>query len=149
MTDVQITWDETQGYGDWSFAKGDLVTSTGIGDLENAVMLSLFTDARADPSFRLWDGDPRGCWMDTYLPRPLGSHLWYLDRAKKVGETQLLLQARDYCNMALQWLLDAGIAASVTTTTQWISATAIGIQIVITEPLQSSNRTFRYSYAWS
>jgi phage gp46-like protein len=147
--DIAILWDNTQGQADWGFANGDLVSTAGFTDLQNAVAVSLFTDARADPSFVLWDGDPRGYWGDSYTATPLGSHLWYLDRAKKVGNTQLLLQARDACKQALQWLLDDGIADTVSVSTQWISANAIGISVTITQPSQSNSTTLQYSWAWS
>ena len=146
--DIQITWDLLNGYGDWSFANGDLVTSNGIGDLQNAVTLSLFTDRRCANDFVPWDGNRRGWWGDTYLDTPLGSRLWQLERAKKVGNTNLLLQARDYCKEALQWLVDDGIVATVGVSVNWISKDAIGIVVNVTEPVQRSNIVFSYSWCW-
>lgn len=148
MTDVLIRWDNTQGFADWAYSSGDLQTTTGIGDLENAVALSLFTDARCPDSFVPWDGDRRGWWADSYTDTPLGSTLWMLYRAKKTGTTQLLLQARDAAKNALQWLQDGGIVDTITVRTYWLDATSIGIDVSLTEPQQSTTKVYSYSWSW-
>src|SRR5690242_20637804 len=125
MADIDLTWDNTSGTADWSFAVGDLATGS---DIETAVLVSLFTDRTASADFQPSDGttDRRGWWGDMFAPaRPVGSRLWQLERAKKVGNASILQQARGYCNEALAWLVEDGIAASVDVKTQWLSATAL------------------------
>jgi phage gp46-like protein len=147
--DVGISWDNLQGQGDWNFASGDLFTTSGIGDLETAVATSLFTDKRCPDSYQPLDKDRKGWWGDTFQITPVGSHLWLLERGIKSGETQLLLQARDYANEALQWMIDDGIVDSVSVRTYWLARTAIGIDVTLTEPQQIAGKVFRFSWCWS
>lgn len=147
MVDIAIKWDPARYRGDWDVTSGDLVTGPG---LETAVLLSLFTDRVADPSFIPPPGEPfdrRGWWGDTYEPSPIGSRLWQLNRAVKTDGTTLLAEARDYCLEALQWLKDAGVVASIDVTTWWLAAQSIGIKITIAQP-QSPPQTFDYAWAW-
>lgn len=104
---------------DWAIAGGQLGTDDG---LYTAVALSLWSDRVANPDDPLPDssGDRRGFWGDPYLPPRangapdrLGSRLWLLARALQVRETALKAQA--YCQEALVWLEEDGIAAKVTT----------------------------------
>jgi phage gp46-like protein len=102
---------------DWALSDGDLASDDG---LFTAAALSLFTDrlANADDKLPGSDGDRRGWWGDAYLP-PLangapdriGSRLWLISRAQQTPETAQRAQA--YCEEALQWLVDDGVAASV------------------------------------
>jgi phage gp46-like protein len=148
-TDIAINWHNSEGgYGDFEFADNDLLVTSGIGDLGNAITISLFTDARCPASFTTWDGDRRGWWNDSYTTTPLGSQLWLLDRAKKTGELPLLLAARDYAKAALQWLLDDGIASAVDVRTSWQTSTMIRIDIVVTQPQQTAGKQYSYSWAW-
>lgn len=146
--DIGIQWDNTQGQGDFGFASGDLLTTSGIGDLESAVAISLFTDKRCPDSYQPLDQDRKGWWGDTFQTTAIGSHLWLLERGIKSGETQLLLQARDYAKAALQWLIDDGIVQSVAVRTFWLTPTAIGIDVTVTEPQQTTNKQFRFSWCW-
>lgn len=76
--------------------------------LENAVTISLFTDARADADDEIPDGgtDRRGHWADMYLDEDesLGSKLWLLKRQKVTQD--VINKAKDYCTDALEWLVD-------------------------------------------
>lgn len=102
---------------DWALASGDLAGDDG---LYTAVTISLFTDRLASPDDLLpsTDGDRRGWWGDAYLPMTadgdadrIGSRLWLLIRAKQIPETAQL--ARAYCQEALAWLVDDGVAAEI------------------------------------
>jgi phage gp46-like protein len=147
--DILLDWNNNQGSGDWSIIGGDLsVTSDGLSDLSNAIQLSLFTDCRATPGFITVDGNNKGYWGDTYTTSALGSNLWQLYRGIKSGNTQLLLQARDYSRAALQWLINDGLVKTLSVQTSWISRTAIGILIQIIQPQQSSTVSFNYSWSW-
>lgn len=151
-SDILIIWDFDTGYGDWNFLDGDIERGlTGFEDLQTAVLVSLFTDRYAGPDFVPPDGtgDLRGWWADTYRGVPLGSRLWTMYRSKKSSSTGPLLEAKGYCQEALQWLIDDGIAASVGVQTFWNTPNSLGINITITEPVSSASHAFNFSYAWA
>jgi phage gp46-like protein len=128
MADLQMVWDADNGRCDLVFAAPDLVTG---GDLETAVLISLFTDRTADPADVIPDGstDPRGWWGDEFADRPIGSKLWLLERAK--GGPELPKRVRDYIADALKWLTDDKVCASVDVAAAWISPSAIGAVITL------------------
>lgn len=82
--------------------------------LVRAVIISLFTWRRANPDDEL-PGDQRmGWWGDNYLPNQndkIGSRLWLLARAKITEKT--IVEAQEYANEALQWMVEDGVAARV------------------------------------
>ncbi len=55
-------------------------------------------------------------------------------------------QARGYAKQALPWLVDGGIAASVSVGALWLTKTAIGISVTATEPQQIAGKVFRFSW---
>lgn len=103
----------------------DLATEDG---LRTAVIVSLFTDRRAEPDDEIPDGsgDRRGWWADPTL----GSRLWLLARAKETPDT--LARARAYAIEALQWLVDDGVATAVDVTAEWARRGVLGLRIAIT-----------------
>lgn len=76
--------------------------------LNNAITISLFTDARASDDDSLPDSsqDKRGYWGDIDLAgnESLGSKLWLLGRSKIVSDT--LNTMHDYITEAVEWLVD-------------------------------------------
>lgn len=111
MSDLRLRWDNIQGRADIVLLPdGTLDVSA---DLETMVIVSLFTDRRAEPNDRLPGGqtDPRGYWGDLFgAPRDrIGSRLWLLTKA--TDQTPLL--ARGYCLEALQWMVEDAIASAV------------------------------------
>lgn len=110
----------------------DLASESG---LRTAVLLSLFTDRRAEADDVLPDasGDRRGWWADAYpsIDRDqFGSRLWLLRREKQA--TQTVARAREYAEQALRWLVDDGIATRVTVTAEIVSTGVLGLGIAIT-----------------
>ena len=121
MSDASLTAMTPSGW-DIAVEGADLASS---GGLRSAVIVSLFTDRRAeeddalpDPDDR-WDADRRGWWADAYAAGEdlHGSRLWLLRRAKETPDT--LYRARTYAQESLQWLLDDGIATTVEVSSQW------------------------------
>lgn len=86
------------------------------GGLETAVIISLFTDRRVtDEQLPDLENDKRGWWGDLLSDidgDQIGSRLWTLERRKRTPETLRLFE--DYSREALNWLVEDGIAASVT-----------------------------------
>lgn len=95
--------------------------------LRTAVIISLFTDRRAEADDELPDGgtDRRGSWDDPTL----GSRLWLLGREKQTQRT--LERAREYAEEALAWLVEDGIARAVTVSAEWVRTGVLGLRVVI------------------
>lgn len=144
--DIRLTW----GFGaaDTSVSNGDLAQDGGF---DTAVLLSLFTDRRANDGDILPDGETsrRGWWGDEFSDDPtdkVGSRLWLLSRAKQVPQT--LLAAKDYCAEALQWMLDDLAADAVDVTAEYAFRGVMLISVSITRP-NADPTVFRYNYNWA
>jgi phage gp46-like protein len=147
--DLQINWDNNSGQGEWAFdGAGDLAVGN---DLTTAVLVSLFTDRFATSDFQPWDksGNHRGFWGNSYETSEIGSSLWQLERSKFTDNVNLLLAARDYVKQSLQWMIDDGIAASISVVTSRQGTYGIGIAIVITKPVTNLKIAFQYSSYWN
>ncbi|WP_448660291.1 phage GP46 family protein [Sphingomonas sp. CJ99] len=151
MTDIALVFRADDWTADLMLADGQLAADDG---LRTAILLSMFTDARARPDDALADGaDPRGWWGDGFASvenDAIGSRLWLvLERGKALASTAL--RARDIVREALAWLIDDRVASAVDVQTmiQPISATrrsaALAIAVTITRP---DGRTERFDYVW-
>lgn len=151
MGDITTVWTPELGRGDWRLAGADLLSGQ---DLVTAVIISLFTDARADADDVIPDGtgNPRGWWGDVGRVRPLGSKLWLLDRARKTEDTRQ--RAEDYAAAALAWLVDDGIAESVDVLAQWQAMPGqpqvgfLALRVTVTEPDGRGPAVFNFQWAW-
>jgi phage gp46-like protein len=144
--DISVSWNSGALRGDWIIKNGTFATDAG---LHTAVLTSLFTNRRAPADWVPPAGSPQtrgGYFGDTYTKRPLGSWLWLLYRSKIGDRRAVLNQVQNYCQLALKWLIDDGIAASVAVETGWISQGTVGIEIAITKP---SGLTVPFSFAWA
>lgn len=105
--------------------------------LETQVITSLFTDVEATPDEIRAAGLElqRGWWAeaDSLRDRPrMGSKLWLLSRGKTTLQT--LRRAEVYARESLQWLVDAGVAASVEVLASRPRPGFIGLDITIRKP---------------
>lgn len=136
---------------DWTLSGGSLDTDEG---LQTAIVISLFTDARAPEGVELPEGvtDRRGWWGDVVAPvnapsdRPwvTGSLLWLLSREKQTAETAR--RARGYAADALAWLTSTGVAKAVEVAAEWAAEGRLELTITVTFP---SGETAIYTFAWS
>lgn len=142
MSDIALLWRDVDA--DAVVTDGDILTDDG---LQTAVVISLFTDRRADPDDRLPEGetDPRGWWGDLNEDIQTGSRLWLLRREKQLPAVRQ--RAEDYCREALQWLIDDEIASSVTVIGSWLRRGVLALHIVIHRPGQD-DINYRFSYNW-
>lgn len=122
MTDLALVWNADKMAGDLLLGNGQLATDEG---LRTAILISLFTDARAADDEQLPEagGDRRGWWGDTLAKdaapdagtardrNRIGSLLWLLSRSKITAAVQR--QAKQSCEDALAWLVRDGIASAV------------------------------------
>jgi phage gp46-like protein len=111
-------------YGDWVFEPPDLVNDEG---LDTAVVLSLFTDGLAAPDDPLpgaAEDDRRGWWA-----QPWGSKLWLLSREKWTEDVKT--RAEYYARMALQWMIEDGVADRIETEARLMNMGTIAVAIAI------------------
>lgn len=118
--------------------------------LETAVIISLFTDRRAQPDDELpgIDDSRRGWWGDILSDiegDETGSWLWLLYREKTTDET--LNRAREYCLDALQWLLEDRIAESVNVKT-WYQDQTAGLMMIEVVVIKLDGSQERYNLLW-
>ena len=111
--DIKLNWDA--GTADIGILDGELELETGF---ESAVLISLFTDARADDDDILdVPENKRGWWGDLTLSNDkTGSRLWLLEREKTVNVN--LTRAEAYIEEALQWMLDDEVVSKINVTTE-------------------------------
>lgn len=99
---------------------------------DSAVYMSLFLNARAEPGDDISDDpdNPQGYWGETY-GFPIGSRLWLLRRRKRTQETLNLLES--FTLEALQWMLDDGIAKTITAVPEINGTSRVDLLVQITK----------------
>ena len=149
--DVLLDFDATLLAGDVRRAGADLATDQG---LKTAIVISLFTDARADDDDALPAGesDRRGWWGDLLAPNAangkadrIGSRRWLYAREKQTAATARKVREADHD--ALSWLVDDGIAASVAVETEWTGRGILAERIRIARP-GGETVDVRFDYLW-
>lgn len=129
--DFAIIYNGTKLTFDMAIRNGDIATDDG---LLTAVLVSLFTDRRAnaDDVIPNGTGDRRGCWTDAWPEVAgdlIGSRLWLLSREKQLPD--VLQRAQTYAEEALAWLVEDGIAKSVSAPSEWVKPGVLGMLIDI------------------
>jgi phage gp46-like protein len=112
--DIKILWDADLLEGDIEFLDGDLLRE---GGLESAVLVSLFSDRRADNDDIVDDPNNRGGWwgdLTTSDSDLIGSKLWLLRRSKTTPEAMQL--AKQYIYDALEWMIADSVASKIVVT---------------------------------
>lgn len=127
---------------DLKIVDGDLQSDDG---LENAVLISIFTDKRVEKE-ELPESiiDQKGWWADSISDPSddlIGSKFWLQDRGKLT--TNIKNDIRDDIQESLQWLIDDGIAATVEVTTTLIAGERIDIDIQIFKP-EGDDHPFKF-----
>ena len=116
--------------------------------LAKNVLNSLFSWRRADPSDAVQAEDSEGWWGDTYADVPgdeFGSRLWELLRQKVTAQT--LRQAEEYAREALQYLIDDGVARSVSVSAESTEPGRVDLLVVLYKPDQSQI-AIRFQNVW-
>lgn len=137
MSDAALVWFPFGA--DINISNGDLSPDNGLA---TAVMISLFTDARAPDLTLLPAGedDLRGWWGDI-ADFKTGSLLWLIGREKVLPE--VAARAREYCVNALEWIKDEEIADKIEITASLVRP--MGLEIII--KIYRGNAR-RYGYLW-
>lgn len=148
MSDLVFNFQKDTYEFDLGIKNWDLENDDG---LETAILVSLFSDARCElDELPEGESDRKGFWADAIVPseeKNTGSKLWLLDRGKLTDET--LEQALDYCNQALRWLVDDGVASRVEVDVQRVPRRndAIVISVDVYRP-DASDLSFKFDYVW-
>lgn len=139
-----------------SFEQGVDVVKDSLGlveddGLETSVIISLFTDRRANDDDVIPDGsnDRRGWWADEFNDvknDKIGSRLWLLSREKQL--TSVLVRAKQYAEESLKWLVDDGVAETVTVATSIPRSGILGLEVDIRRPQHPITR-YRFDTFWS
>jgi phage gp46-like protein len=145
MTDIALAWNNDLQCADIALDGLDLQQD---GGLNTAIIISLFTDRRANPDDRLPDASAnrRGWWGDAAATTPgalIGSRLWLLERSKITPETLRL--AQEYAEEALAWLLADKVAASLTVTVERRQQDQIALLVQFIRP---DGKAGQYDYVW-
>jgi phage gp46-like protein len=163
--DIALKWDPQKWEADIVLAGADLL---GDDTLETSIIISLFADRRAQPDDVLPNEDPnhpgggdrRGWWADWYSPdmlarqqaipgtvsppaQRIGSRLWLLARSKQLPK--VVSAAQQYGQEALQWLVDSGIASSLTVTAAVVRPGVLGLGVQIARNRAAPQR---YDFIW-
>lgn len=127
--DIALIWKD--GHGDIMQDGTDLLTDDSI---ETAVIISLFTDRRAEPGDIIPDGttNRRGWWGDTFSQTPIGSRLWLLNREKQMSS--VLQRAENYAAEALEWLEDDQLVSAIAITATNPADSVLALRIDISLP---------------
>lgn len=149
MSDIQTVFVDFTHGADYATDSIGLLVDDG---LQTAVILSLFTDRRANPDDTLpsASSDLRGWWGDDYPVVPgdrIGSRRWLLSREKQLQS--VLNRVIEYDQEALQWLIDDGVASSVTVNAAIVRPGVLGEYISILPPAANSPQQFKFESLWS
>lgn len=113
MSDIKLFMGETINDGIAPrIVDNDFAPDEGF---ETAVIISLFTDARIiEEQLPQGQTNRRGWWGDLFsvAADKIGSRFWLLTREKKT--TEVLRRYEDYTREALNWMIEDGIAKTVT-----------------------------------
>lgn len=150
MTDIALAWNVATQQADLVMAGPDLGLDQGLA---TAVIISLFTDREAEAGDVIPDGtsNRRGYWGDLALstdpdypsPNLIGSRLWLLQRAKQT--TQVLQNAQAYCQEALAWMIEDGVAGSIDVQASYPALGWMDIAITINQ----AGAQQQFNFAWS
>lgn len=129
----------------------DGVDSTLLGQedsLVRAVIISLFSWRRANQD-DVTEGQKMGWWGDvaepTVINDKIGSRLWLLSRETITPST--INRAREYCNEALQWLVDDKVASKFNVIVERLDITSLAISITIYRD-DGTTLDLKFNNAW-
>lgn len=148
MTDAALVWNADAWHADIAIERGAVVLD---GGLRTAILISLFTDARAPADAELPEqsADRRGWWGDDFPVTEArrgetGSLLWLLARSKITQAT--VNRAREYARAALAWLLADGIASRLDVQVEAQDGQRLAIRVELDRPEGPAREL--YDYVW-
>ncbi len=115
--------------------------------LARAVIISLFSWARANDDDEVVGGRREGFWGDSYEEEAgavTGSRLWLLAREKITSE--VLQKCKDYTSQALAWLVSDGVASDVQVTVERGDLDRVNLLVRVIRG--SNSLTLRFADVW-
>lgn len=142
MADLKLVQDPETGFYDLVLgANGDLET---VESFDTSLVVSLFSDQRADASEVSLPQFRRGWWGDTVqtdLNLKIGSKLWLLEQARMTNV--ILNKCANYARLSLDWLVTNQYSIKVDTRATFI-ANGIALNIKITNKNgQTQNKAYK------
>jgi phage gp46-like protein len=146
VADLALQWSLDAGGADLAIESDDLASDAG---LRTAVLLSLFTDRRANDDDALPgdDDDRRGWWADEFLQVEgdfMGSRLWLLARSKRTPD--IVPRAEQFAREALAWLLEDRVAKTVDVTAR-ADGVVLYLDVTIARPTGDA-AAFQFAHTW-
>lgn len=115
--------------------------------LENAILISLFTDARADDNESTSDksSNRRGWWCDDIDKDNTGSKLWVVLSRAKLSDP-IIPAVNKAVKDSLAWLIEDNVAKQINVDCQIVSdLLAIKIEIL---SFNLKSKSYKYYYNW-
>lgn len=146
LADLALVWSRVSA--DLTMIDHDLASDTGM---ETAVLLSLFTDRRAEDDDTPPTGDEsdrRGWWADQFAVTEgdrFGSRLWLLDRSKRVDEVRR--RAEEFAREALAWMLDDHVAERIDLETE-LTTQELRFRVTVHRPGREPV-SLRFAHVWT
>ena len=142
--DIELFWNANKFSADFKIVNGQFANDH---DIKTALLISLFTDRRAenDDPLPSKDSTRRGWWGDAFMSRRIGSRLWLLSREKKLNS--ILIRAKEYATEAVQWMIEDKIAESVAVETEAINTDVLAIAVTVKRNSKPPEK-YKFDYAW-
>lgn len=123
----------TQVHGGWDFSIGDDGDIATQDFFDTAILVSLFTDARADASQILRPEDRRGWIGNEQTPGfEQGSLLWLYYRSRRTRTVRNGIA--DAARRSLQWMVEEGYAVAVRAETLLSEPNGLDLRVEIEKP---------------
>lgn len=147
MSDIAIEYKSQIKEYDISILNGDLKE---CDDLDSAVIISLFTWARAAAG-EVDENAPRFGWfgdkIDADNTDSTGSKLYLLKRKKITNQT--IMDAREYIEQALQWMIEDGVATEINAEVERNSSDVNRVDALVQIVRGDRSRTMKFNDLWS
>lgn len=147
MSDIAIEYKSQIKEYDISILNGDLKE---CDDLDSAVIISLFTWARAAAG-EVDENAPRFGWfgdkIDADNTDSTGSKLYLLKRKKITNQT--IMDTREYIEQALQWMIEDGVATEIKAEVERNASDVNRVDALVQIVRGDRSRTMKFNDLWS
>lgn len=147
MSDIAIEYKSQIKEYDISILNGDLKE---CDDLDSAVIISLFTWARASAG-EVDENAPRFGWfgdkIDADSTDSTGSKLYLLKRKKITNQT--IMDSREYIEQALQWMIEDGVATEIKAEVERNASDVNRADALVQIVRGDRSRTMKFNDLWS
>lgn len=147
MSDIAIEYKSQIKEYDISILNGDLKE---CDDLDSAVIISLFTWARASAG-EVDENAPRFGWfgdkIDADSTDSTGSKLYLLKRKKITSQT--IMDAREYIEQALRWMIEDGVATEIKAEVERNASDVNRVDALVQIVRGDRSRTMKFNDLWS